>query len=151
MKTIDQKQITFAPENAAKASDWLANRGGIAVWQNKDLGSASIGSETYTPAITDGKETPAPHWRNGNSPVCIVTDPAAVFVESRKEVARVKIRRGPPYLGGVNRADRGKLDAALEAAGPGAGWTPDYSAMQYGSAWFVAVITIPDGRRPLNS
>ncbi len=93
----------------------------------------------------------SPHWRNGNAPDRVVTDPACVTVQTFREVARVKIRRGPPYLGCVNRADRPKLDRALESAGVGAGWTADYSRMNYGSAWFEAVITVPDVARALDT
>lgn len=142
--------IVFSPENEAKAVEWLKSRGGIAVWTNRDLGSPSLGSETLTPALqTDGSPTVSPNWRNGNTPDRIVTDPACVIVQTYREVARVKIRRGPPCYGCVNRADRAKLDRALEAAGTGASWVADYSAMEYGSAWFQAVISVPDVTRPL--
>ncbi len=92
----------------------------------------------------------SPHWSCGNSgPDRIVTDPSQVIVQTYREVSRVKIRRGPPYLGCVHRADRPRLDKALEAAGLDAGWRPDYASTNYGSAWFDAVITVPDVTRPL--
>ena len=143
--------IVFSPENEAKAIEWLKTRGGIAVWSNKDLGSANLGSQSFTPALTaDGKPMNSPHWQCGNSgPDRIVTNPAEVIVQTYREVSRVKIRRGPPYLGCVNRADRARLDKALAAAGPDSAWSADYSGMQYGSAWFDAVIAVPDVTRPL--
>ena len=146
MKT---KIDSFPLASIAKAIDWLANRGGVAVWTNKDLGSSSVGAETYTPAMTDGKPTPAPHWQFGSAPAFVVTEAENICVQSWKEVARVKIRRGPPCYGGVNRADRPKLDVAMAKAGTEATWTPDYSGMDYGSAWFVAVISVPDVTKPL--
>lgn len=145
------KAITIEPENESKVANWLKNRGGIAVWKNCDLGSPSIGCESYTPAThEDGKMATSPHWQYGNTPDRVITDPADVLVQVRKEVSRVKIRRGPPYLGGVNRADRPRLDAALEKAGEGAAWQEDWSNMKYGSAWFEAVITVVESSRPLN-
>ena len=146
-------QITISPENEGKLATWLRTRGGIAVWSNKDLGSPSLGLQTFTPALTeDGKPYPCPDWRFGTSgPDFIVTDPAQVSVQSLREVKRVKVRRGPPYNGGIHRMDRAKLDAAMDLAGPEASWVEDYSNMRDGSPWFEAVISIPDIVRPLDA
>lgn len=141
----NMKTIVISPEHEAKLAVWLKTRGGIAVWSNKDLGSSALGSQTFAPADV----TTAPHWSCGNSPDFIVVDAAKISVQTDKEVARVKVRRGPPYLGGINRADRAKLDKALAVAGEGAWWRSDYSEMQYGSAWFVAVVCVPDTVRPM--
>ena len=141
---------SFPIASVAKAIDWIKNRNGIAVFTNKDLGSSSIGAETYCPAFTDGKPTASPHWRNGSQPDFVVTDPASVCVQSWREVARVKIRRGPPCYSGVNQADKPKLDAAMAKAGEGATWTEDFSDMKYGSAWFTAIISVPDVTKPLS-
>lgn len=144
--------IVFSPENESKAIAWLRTRGGIAVWSNKDLGSPDLGSQSFTPALTeDGKPYPSPNWRCGTSgPDRIVTDVTQVIVQTYREVARVKIRRGLPYLGCVHRADRDRLDKALAAAGPAAGWNADYSRMAYGSPWFEAVISVPAETRAPN-
>jgi hypothetical protein len=40
-------------------------------------------------------------------------------------------------------------EEALAAAGDGAWWRPDYSEMQYGSGWFVAIICVPDTVRAM--
>lgn len=143
--------IVFSPENEAKAIEWLKTRGGIAVWSNKDLGSPNLGQTAHTPAThADGSPATSPHWTYGNgAPDRIVTNPAEVIVQTYREVAHVKIRRGPPYLGCVHRADRARLDRALESAGPDAAWTADYSTCKYGSPWFDAVITVPDQTRAL--
>lgn len=146
-------KLIIEPSNAELITGWIANRGGVAVWTNRDLGSSSLGAETLTPATdAQGQACSSPHWRNGNTPDRIVTDIADIGVRSWKEVSRCKIRRGPPYLGGVNRADRDKLDRALAKAGEGATWTPDYSTRNYdtGSAWFDAVIAIPSDVIPLS-
>ena len=147
-------KLIIEPTNAEKIAGWIATRGGVAVWTNRDLGSSSIGAETLTPAThQDGSPATTPHWSNGNSPDRIVTDIADVGVRSWREVSRCKIRRGPPYLGGVNRADRDKLDRALAKAGEGASWSPDYSTRNYdtGSAWFDAVISVPSEILPLST
>jgi hypothetical protein len=137
-------QIVISPEAEEKIRAWLKAERGVAIWRNKDLGSAALGSETFTPG--DAK---SPNWRCGNTPDEIIHDPARFVVETAKEVARVKIRNGPPMCGGVNRQDRPRLDAALEKAGNGAYYVRDYSRMQCGSAWFEAVIMCPDSQRPL--
>lgn len=145
------RTITTTPENEAKLADWLKNRGGIAVWRNKDLGSPSLGGQQFTPALhADGTAATSPHWSCGNAPDFIVTDATAVAIQEWREVSRVKIRNGPPYLGCVHRRDRDRLDAALAKAGDGASYRRDYSAMKYGSPWFDAVIEVPASVRPLN-
>jgi hypothetical protein len=86
------KITIYDPSDAAKLLNWIASRGGIAVWQNRDLGSPPVGSQSFTPAITDGQPAVAPHGVFGNAPVALVTDPADVSVRARKEVKRVKAR-----------------------------------------------------------
>jgi len=48
--------------------NWLANRGGVAVWQNKELGSSLLGQMVFTPAFSEDlkTETMSPGWRYGN-------------------------------------------------------------------------------------
>lgn len=141
--------ITFSPENEAKAREWLANRGGIAVWRNVNMSSQSLGSETFTPALTDGAPTPAPSWQARLSHV--VTDPSAVMVEGKREVARVKVCRskyGPP-ADPVSRG-RAKLDKALAAAGADAWWEFSYENWDGFGPWLEAVVYVPAGRRPLS-
>ena len=146
------KTITTTTDNEAKLAEWLRTRGGIAVWRSKDLGSPSLGAQQFTPAThTDGTVATSPHWSCGNgAPDFIVTTPEAVTIQTWREVSRIKIRNGPPYLGCVHRRDRDRLDNALLAAGDGASYRRDYSAMKYGSPWFEAVIEVPASVRPLN-
>lgn len=143
-------QLIIEPANTDKIREWIVSRKGVAVWTNQDLGSSQLGEETLTPAThKDGSPATSPHWANGNTPARIVTNVADVGVKSWREVSRCKIRRGPPCYGCVNRHDRAKLDKALALAGEGASWTPDYSACNYGSAWFDAVISLPSKITPL--
>lgn len=153
MSTIlETNRVTISPENEKQLAAWLKTRGGIAVWQNCDLGSASLGAEQFTPATKqDGSPATSPDWRCGNNPAFIITDSSQITVQTDKEVARVKVRNGPPYLGCINRNDRAKLDKALEQAGEGSWYRRDYENVKYGSAWFEAVIMIPDTIRPFNA
>lgn len=143
--------ITFPIEHEAKAADWIKNRGGIAVWVNHDLGSPRVGGQSFTPAkAEDGTPMGSPHWRNGNAPACIITDASQVQVKEWREVARVKVRRGPPCFGGIHRKDKDKLNAALEKAGDGASYVESFERMQCGSPWFECIIQVPSIVRPLN-
>lgn len=146
MNSIITEPVTYTVESstADKLRSWLDTRGGVAVWQNCDLGSPSIGCPAYTPA-----DSASPHWQYGNKPIEVVTDRARFQVRTLREVARVKVRRGPPCYGGINRADRAKLDRALDSAGDGAVYCEDYSRMAYGSAWFEAVVSVPASVTPL--
>lgn len=144
------KPIVTSPENAPKLRDWLANRGGIAVWVNHDLGSPDVGGESFTPALTDGQPTQAPHWRFGATPDRVIVDASLVSLVSPVEVFRVKIRRGPPHNNGVHRADYPRVQKALAEAGPGAWFHPDHSNAKWGSPWFEAVICVDGPSMPLN-
>ena len=130
---------------ADKVREWLRAGRGVAVWQNADLGSASVGSLAFTP----GDETGSPHWRYGRSPIAVSHSPAEFAVRQWKESSRVKVRRGPPYLGGIHRLDRPRLDRALALAGPGATWR--YIAYpDYGSAWATVCVESLAGETPLS-
>lgn len=136
------KTYTVDAEHAMKLRDWIASGRGVAVWQNRDLGSPSVGGYAFTPAITAGARTPSPHWNYGNAPVDVVHSREAFRVRTTAPRESVKVRRGPPYLGGIHRKDRAKLDAALARAGKGSFWTYD-SPAEYGSPWFsVRVWTV---------
>ncbi len=142
-------EIIFSPENESKARDWLTNRGGIAVWKNVNLSSQSLGSETLTPALTDGVPTNAPSWQVRLSH--IVTNPGEVFIEGKREVARVKVMRskyGPP----CHPIARGRVgvEKAMEKAGDGAFWKFSYDNSDGFSAWIEAVIFVPSDRRALS-
>ena len=144
--------FTIDSENAEKCRAWMDTGRGITVWQNQDLSSREIGTLVYTPAKTVEGEciTTPPGWQyTFKDSTESGLERSAFIVRTWKEVARVKVRNGPPCFGHIHRADRKRLDAALEKAGEGAAWTPDYSTRQYGSAWFTAVISIPSENSPL--
>lgn len=82
-------------DNAPRFRDWLANRGGIAIWPSIDLRNA--GASCSTPARTlAGEPTTKPGWQYANEPSIIVTDPAhvGVYQEALFKAIRVSLRRG---------------------------------------------------------
>jgi hypothetical protein len=129
-------------EQYAKLKSWIERGDAIAVWQNCDLGSRSIGTLAYTPA-RKGETPQSPHWQYGNQPIAIETTLDPFECIQWREVERVKIRRGPPCYGGVHRRDRDRLHAAMDRAGDGATWIECYANSAYGSPWFEAVIQTP--------
>ena len=59
-------------ENARLFADWIANRGGVAVWRSVNL--SNPGASWSTPALTvEGEPTPKPTWQAANTPEKIVT------------------------------------------------------------------------------
>jgi len=142
-------QIT--PEQAPQILEWLATRGGVAVWQNCNLSSHAIGSLAFTPAThDDGRPATAPSWQYGQTPVAVVTDPAAFVVQTWRETERVKVmasKYGPP-CDPIARG-RTKLDAALDRAGQGATWRWDRGYYVYGSGWRQVIVEAPANEIPL--
>ena len=140
--------ILESPESASKLAEWLANRGGIAVWVCQDLGSPRIGQETFTPAAhLDGSPATSPHWSYGTTPDRIVTDAALVFVRSWAEVARIKVRTKGNRL---SRGENSRLESARLKHGADAAWRLDYNSGSYGNLWIEAVIEIPSAPVPLS-
>lgn len=132
------RTITVSKEIAHKIIPWTITRGGIAVWSNKDLSSGSIGQQTFTPYMqANGTLTGPPHWSCGQIYDFVITNALDVQVQETAEYKRVKIRRGPPYNGGIHRADYGKVQTALVEAGEGSFYTFDYA---HNGPWFTAVI-----------
>lgn len=83
------------PENAPRFRDWIANRGGVAVWRSHDLSDPA--KSFSTPARTvDGHPTPRPTWKVGSEPERIITSEAEVDVITWRELKRFRIavRRG---------------------------------------------------------
>jgi len=85
--------LKVSEENAPKFLDWIANRGGVAVWDAHDFS----GDSCSTPALTkDGQPMRKPHWKYPNSPSEIITDSSQVTVFVAKEIKRFHVgtRRG---------------------------------------------------------
>jgi hypothetical protein len=142
--------ITLEKEPAKKVAEWLTAGRGVAVWQNQDLSSSDIGGLKFTPARTvEGEPVKSPHWNCGTAPEMVIEEKTAFQVVEYTQVYRVKVRTGPPYLGGIHLKDRDKLDTAMQKAGEGAVYHFDYER-QYGSPWFTAIVSVPTSTVPLS-
>jgi hypothetical protein len=100
MTTEKQERICIgAPDARAKFEKWIAERGGVMVWQNIDLSNMDAG-DMYTPAFTEeGKEYAKPHWRVSRKEV--ISDITRFrFVKEWREIKRfhVAIRVGDSGL-----------------------------------------------------
>jgi hypothetical protein len=146
------EKFKIAPENAAKMSDWLRTRGGIAIWSSINL--SNIGATWSTPALTDGKSTPKPTWQAGNEPDRIITDPGECVVVEPREVNRFYVAIRPGAQGFVFKVTDGgtrRIRGALAKANRDARCAPDA-----GVAWYEfdystqeAVIFVEGETRPL--
>jgi hypothetical protein len=99
-------------DNAARFRDWIANRGGIAVWPSIDLRNA--GGSCSTPADV----TTSPGWSYASAPNLIVTDPAdvGVYTEALFKAVRVSLRRSGNGLSlKLTDASQRKVDALMAA------------------------------------
>lgn len=105
--------IEVSTEELPRILDWITNRGGVAVWVNRDLRSA--GSKTFTPAITAGEPTPSPGWQFGAEPLEIIADPAHVttYVEHLFKAFPVSLRRHGMVMKLTDGAQR-KLDREMK-------------------------------------
>jgi len=130
-----------APENAARMMDWIANRGGVAIWESVNL--ANLGTSWSTPAThADGSAATKPTWQSNNQPARIIIDPADIEVVTRREVKRfrVGVRIGAQGMTAkVTDGGTRKIRAAVEKAGDGASYAFDYQTQE-------AVITVPGER-----
>jgi hypothetical protein len=140
---------TVLPENASTFKNWLANRGGIAIWGCLDLGNT--GQTWSTPALTDGQPTMKPHWSATDKPIRLITDPDEIEVRVPREVMRfhVAVRTGSQGLSlkvtdGSGRRIRKALQTTNRNLGTEDAWYEfDYLTQE-------AVIYVPDKKIPLS-
>jgi len=138
-------KLECAPENAAMMLRWIAERGGVAVWESVNL--SNPGASWSTPALADdGLPALRPSWEADNKPARIVTDASEIEVVTRLEVKRfrVAVRRGSQglMLELTDGAAR-KVEAAIAEAGEDANYRFDYGTQE-------AVVTVPDKKVPLS-
>ncbi|HEY5049340.1 MAG TPA: hypothetical protein VII50_00450 [Acidothermaceae bacterium] len=131
-------------ENAPKFLEWIAKRGGVAIWPSVDLSdpSASMSSPALT---TEGEPTPKPHWKLALEPSRVITDASLIDVMTWKEVKRfhVGVRRGDGLSFTLTDGATRKLRAAVAKAGENATYRFDYETQE-------AVIVVPDKVVPLD-
>jgi hypothetical protein len=123
---------TVTEENAEKFAEWIQTRGGIAVWNSKDLSdpgysvSSPVNRETGEPVVQ-------PHWKVGMQPDLIITDPDEIEVVRFEEARRfrVALRRGSQGLKiKLTDAASEKVNKALEKAGEGSSYVFDYMTQE---------------------
>jgi len=135
--TTTLEKHTCAPENASKMIDWIANRGGVAVWRSINL--SNPGASWSSPACNvDGTPTAKPSWQADNQPHRIITDPHDIVVIPGREVKRFRVglRQAGLSVKLTDGATR-KVHAAVAKAGDGAWYAFDYETQE-------AVIYVPD-------
>lgn len=90
MTTTVKRIEVLVPGQKSKFVMWLAIRGGVAVWQNDDMGNPSAGF-IFTPATTqEGACATKPRWSHSLAEV--VTDINRFrFTKEVKEVGRCRI------------------------------------------------------------
>lgn len=131
-------------DNAPTIREWLASRGGLAVWRSVNL--SNPGASWTTPRLTaDGQPMPRPTWQADTQPERIITDPSEIVVVEPREVRRfhVAVRRSSNGLMlKLTDASTQKVRAATARAGQGAWYAFDYDAQE-------AVIYVPGAVTPL--
>ena len=137
----EQTKHECAPENAAKMREWIASRGGVAIWRSINL--SNPGGSWSTPALTpEGQPYPKPTWEAETAPHRVITDASEIEVITRKEIRRfrVAVRMGGNGLTmKLTDAASRKLRAACDKLGPDSSYTFDYGTQE-------AVITMPGER-----
>ena len=133
------------PENAPKMREWIASRGGVAVWPSVNM--SNPGASWSTPALTaEGALMTKPTWQADSKPAFVVTSEADIGVETMREVKRFHVAtrhgRSNPLLIKLTDASTRKLEAALKRAGKGSSYVFDYSTQE-------AVILVPETIVPL--
>lgn len=108
-------KYTVQEENAGKIANWLATRGGILIWQSRDLGDP--GKSVTTPYLTaDGKLTDSPHWKFGGTPDRHIKSSDDVDVGTSRIVETFKVKLKGSRYGKITVNDAGtrKLESRLE-------------------------------------
>lgn len=102
-------KIEVLKEERDRMLVWIADRGGVAVWEAIDL--AIAGRRTFTPADNN-----RPGWQYGAMPIAIITDPddIAVYEEHLYKAIPVTLRaaRGGLLLKVSDKSQR-KVDKLM--------------------------------------
>lgn len=127
--TMNKHQVT--PDNAARFKDWIANRGGLALWFSANL--SNPGATWTTPALTeDGQPYPRPSWQVEPKPYRIITDPADVEVCIDEEVKRfhVDVVNGDSFNFVLTDKSSKRVKDAVAKVGDGAYYRFDYDTQE---------------------
>jgi hypothetical protein len=142
------KPFEVPPEDAAKIAEWLATRGGLAIWRSVNLSNA--GATWGTPLNrADGTPTPAPSWECEKTPSRVITSEDDIHVVTRKEVKRFRVRIRTSTNGLMTKLQRSSashLETVLASVSKKTGLEPAYH-FDYDTQ--EAVITVPCDKVPL--
>lgn len=124
----------------SKFEKWIAERGGVLVWESADFGT--LGRKMFTPSVTeDGKRGVEfkPHWSMVYAETA--TDISRFrFQKSAKEVKRFKVGARVGSQGMTLKVTDGgtrKIRAACAKAGPDSFYEFDYETQE-------AVVYVPE-------
>lgn len=148
---MSEQKHECSPENASKFLDWIANRGGVAVWQSANL--SNLGASWSAPFRSpEGEVLTKPTWQASSEPSRVITDASEIVVVTRREVKRVKIavERGSGLSVNLTSASSRRLRKAVDDAtealqketgiiGPGASYHFDFDEADRR----IAVVTVP--------
>ena len=116
---MEKPYEVFVPGVRETFEDWIANRGGVAVWENRNLSNPGAGL-SYTPALSEaGNPSIPPHWSRCLLEVCKSIKDFR-FVSAFKEVRRlpVSLRWGSQgFMLKLTDASTKKLRRALDKVG----------------------------------
>jgi len=132
------EKIQCSEADATKLAEWIANRGGISVWESVNL--SNPGKSWFGPARdTDGQPSKKPTWQAANQPVRTVLSSDLVEVLTAKEVNRfhVAVRRGDGLSFRLTDGSSRRVNRALVKAGEEAWYEFDYFSQE-------CVIYVPD-------
>jgi len=139
---MEKPYKVFVPGVREKFEEWIANRGGVAVWENRNLSNPGAGL-SYTPALSEaGNPSIPPHWSRRLLEVCKSIEDFR-FVRGFKEVRRLRVAVRMGSQGWMLKLTDGStdklhkaLDKIKEETGQEACYRFDYTTQE-------AVIEVP--------
>lgn len=132
---MDRHTVTVS--DAPKFIEWIAQRGGVAVWNSINI--SNPGASWSTPAQNlDGSPAEKPTWQAANNPERIITDAREIDVVVPKEVKRfpVSVRPGDGLQIVVSDGGTRRIRRELAKAGGAAWYEFDYMTQE-------AIILVP--------
>jgi predicted metalloprotease len=143
--TPTQEKHHCTVQNAAKFMEWIATRGGLALWKSINLSNPDI--SWTSPVLTeDSKPYEKPSWQAANRPYRIITDASEVLVDRPKEVKRfhIAVRRSQGLSLKVSDGGSRRIRHFLAKHHEKDPWYEfDYDTQE-------AVIYVADGTMPLS-
>lgn len=91
---VPDKPVPVSDEIARTLCRFFRAHGGVYMWQDKELTNDPANDVFVARLSADGSDNiaMAPHWRFGNRPELVITDPNFIEVQIRKELQRLKYK-----------------------------------------------------------